>query len=527
MKAERELDLDREEFFILDKLPELPARSPCGIYGTGHFAYEVELEKGCYLNRPDEEYPTTLQDVSLLPEAPDGRKLEGLFKRTFHLPAEIRRRNILVTGQIGSRKTQDIVIPVAACDVRDPTSSVIIVDGKGDLHQTFEPIMKTARPGRRIRVVNFTNQRRTTHGWNPFAANVDSESLLADARSFCAASHHRAYDYESPFWDDVASRLIAAIVCRLRTRRGPVCPADIHESLELPRKQLLKLLNDGPEMPFAVGLASFIESGSHNAETALSFCQGYFAPFQNADMAAVTSVEELRFQAVFKRPTVVILEISQHDLDQQRPLLNLFFSQLFREAARFSEMQAGCRLPVPLNVHLDDFAAAIGKIPGMGQHLNLLRSRDVRMLAAIQSLTQIEHFYGSEAGSVIAGFSTKIFKSPVELSDAEWASRHSGTCTVQSIEVTQEYDPSCRDGWQTVSRSIRPVSRPVLLPDEVRMAPDHFLYGRASTVVLPDVPVFQAWFRPAYETDGLAQPIAQARKRPRKKSLRRRPFVIS
>ncbi len=80
---------------------------------------------------------------------------------------------------------------------------------------------------------------------------------------------------------------------------------------------------------------------------------------------------------------------------------------------------------------------------------------------------------------------------------------------------------------KTVSRSIRPVSRPVLLPEEVRMAPDHFLYGRASTVVLPDVPVFQAWFRPAYETDGLAQPIAQARKRPRKKSLRRRPFVMS
>ena len=128
-------------------------------------------------------------------------------------------------------------------------------------------------------------------------------------------------------------------------RRGSVCPAGIHESLELPRKQLLKLLNDGPEMPFAAGLASFIESGSHNAETALSFCQGYFAPFQNADMAAVTSVEELRFPAVFKRPTVVILEISQHDLDQQRPLLNLLFSQLFREAARFSKRRpaADCR----------------------------------------------------------------------------------------------------------------------------------------------------------------------------------------
>ena len=96
-------------------------------------------------------------------------------------------------------------------------------------------------------------------------------SLCWPTRSFCAASHHRAYDYESPFWDDVASRLIAAIVCRLRTHRGPVCPADIHESLELPRKQLLKLLNDGPEMPFAVGLASFIESGSHKTNESASF----------------------------------------------------------------------------------------------------------------------------------------------------------------------------------------------------------------------------------------------------------------
>jgi hypothetical protein len=521
MEAERDVGFEREDFFALRNLPRVPSRSKTPVFGSGRRACESDLRS--YLMDAGDG-ATVLNDASLLLEADDGRSLEGLFKRPFYIPAEIRRRNILVTGQVGSGKTEELIVPVAVSDIADRRSSLVVVDFKGDLHQKLTPFVQRYRPGRRIAVINLTDRRRTTHAWNPYSANLDAASALEDASSFCAASQTRAYNPDSAFWDGSAARWIAALLFRLRANRGTVCPADVHQALELPRAELLTLLKDGPDVPFASAVASFLDSGSHNAETVLATAQMYYRIFQDLDLASVTSAGMFQFETLFKQPTVLVLEINQGDVERVRPLLNLFFSQLFREAARYAEQRAGCRLPVPLNLLMDDFAAAMGRIPEIGQHLNLARSRDIRVMAAIQSLAQINHFYGSEGESVVSGFSTFIFKSPVGLGDAEWASQHSGTCTVEAVDIVEEPDPHFVNGWDMTQRTTRPIGRRVLLPEEIRLAPEHFLYGRASTVILPDVPVFQVWFRPAYDTPGLAEPMAQAMRTPRRRSLRRKPL---
>ena len=521
MQPERDTGFEREDFFALRNLPRVPTRSRTPLYGSGRRACESDLRS--YLVDPGDG-ATVLNDASLLLEADDGRCLEGLFKRPFYIPAEIRRRNILVTGQVGSGKTEELIVPVAVSDIADRQTSLVVVDFKGDLQQKLTPFVQRYRPGRRIAVLNLTDRRRTTHAWNPYSVNLDAASALEDASSFCAASQTRAYNADSAFWDGSAARWIAALLFRLRASRGSVCPADVHQALELPRAELLTLLKDGPEVPFGSAVASFLESGSHNAETVLATAQMYYRIFQDLDLASVTSAGKFQFETLFKRPMVLVLEVNQGDVERIRPLLNLFFLQLFREAARYTEQQAGCRLPVPLNLLMDDFAAAMGRIPEIGQHLNLARSRDIRVMAAIQSLAQINHFYGSEGESVVSGFSTFIFKSPVGLGDAEWASQHSGTCTVEAVDIVEEPDPHFGSEWETTQRTTRQVGRRVLLPEDIRLAPEHFLYGRASTVILPDVPVFQVWFRPAYDTPGLAEPMARAMKTPRKKSLRRTPL---
>jgi hypothetical protein len=299
----------------------------------------------------------------------------------------------------------------------------------------------------------------------------------------------------------------------------------VQAALELKRQELTNLLTQDASIAFASGVASFLDSGAHNAETVLAFAQMYYRIFRDDDLAAVTSCDELQFTSLFRKPSVLIVEVSQRDVQRIRPVLNLFFAQLFREAARYAENQPRCRLPIPLNIHLDDFAAAMGRIPEIGQHLNLARSRDVRVTAAIQSLSQIEHFYGTEAESVIGGFSSYVFKSPVTLRDAEWASQHSGTCTVETFDETQELSRDDQVSWQTTSRTQRLHPRRVLMPEDVRLAPEHFLYGRASTVILPQVPVFQAWFRPAYDTPGLAEQFGKVAQRRRQQVLRRKPLV--
>ena len=135
------------------------------------------------------------------------------------MPAEIRRRNVLVIGQTGA-KTQDHIIPMAASDISHPRETVIIVDGKGDLHQKLSPLVERYRPGTRVLMVNLTNRKRTTHAWNPFAFNFDSQSALEDAQGFCAASQTRTYNLDSQFWDGSAARWIAGLMFCLRAIVG-------------------------------------------------------------------------------------------------------------------------------------------------------------------------------------------------------------------------------------------------------------------------------------------------------------------
>ena len=521
MELERDFGLESTDFFTIRNLPTVPARATTPLYGGSRMARESDLQ--AYLHPSEDAGQTVLNDVSFLLESTDGRSLRGMFKHPFFIPAETRRRNMLVIGQTGAQ-TRAHIITLAVSDISHPRESVVIIDGKGDLHQKLSPVVDRYRPGTRIMVINLTNRKRTTHAWNPHAVNLDSQSALEDAHNFCAASQTRTYNTDSPFWDGSAARWIAGLMFCLRASRGAVCPADVYEALELPRPELLALLKDRANVPFASAVASFLESGSHNAETVLATAQMYYRIFQDLDIASVTSTEEFRFDTLFKRPTVLILEISQRDIERVRPLVNQFFLQIFREAAWYAETQPGCRLPIPLNLYMDDFAASMGRIPEMGRHLHLSRSRDIRVVAAIQSLNQIDHFYGSEAGSVVSGFSTYIFKSPVSQADAEWASAHSGMMTVEAIDTNEQLNPNYVNGWEEVSRTTRLIGRRVLLPEDVRLAPEHFLYGRASTIILPDVPVFQAWFRPAFDTPELAEPMAMASKKPRKKSLRRKPL---
>ena len=91
---------------------------------------------------------------------------------------------------------------MVASDTSHPWETVVVVDGKGDIHQKLSPIVRRHRPNTSVMAINLTNPKRTTHAWNSFAFNLDSRSALEDAQSFCAASQTRPHNLDSPFWMD-------------------------------------------------------------------------------------------------------------------------------------------------------------------------------------------------------------------------------------------------------------------------------------------------------------------------------------
>ena len=206
---------------------------------------------------------------------------------------------------------------------------------------------------------------------------------------------------------------------------------------------------------------------------------------------------------------MVVLEVPLHFQETARPLVNLFVTSLLRESIEYASKQAGNRLPHPLNIYFDDFPLMTGKIPELAQQLNLVRSCGVRIFAASHSIGSIEHFFKSETKLLLAGFSTKIFKSPVEPLDAQWASDNSGTTTIDVHEINQERDPRISRLYRAKNRTVRQVARKLLLPEDVRLAPKHPVLGRASTVFLADKHVFQAWFPPAYSDEILGPILAE------------------
>src|SRR5512135_2534176 len=364
-------DLESQAFFRLDRLPARARRHTTPSYGGARLATEPDLCR--FLNQPDEEHPARLDDVSLLTEASAGGRYAPIWKTPLFLGAEARRQNILAVGPIGCGKTSELILPLAKSDIEDPEASLVVVDIMGDLHQKLAPFVERSRPDAAIAVLNLTDPDSTTHGWNPFAHQKDDGTALDNAEIFCQAAQSLRAQWDSPFWDGNAARWIAALSLCLKKAHDAVCPADVHRALELPRNDLLALLAAHPDIAFAPGVHGFLASGSHNAETVQAQAQMHMRALRDPALAAVTSADEFRFLALFERPTVLIIELPQGGVEKLRPYVNLFFAQLFREAARCAMASPGCRLPRPLNLYLDDFAAAVGRIPDLGQHLNLSR----------------------------------------------------------------------------------------------------------------------------------------------------------
>jgi hypothetical protein len=97
---------------------------------------------------------------------------------------------------------------------------------------------------------------------------------------------------------------------------------------------------------------------------------------------------------------------------------------------------------------------------------------------------------------VLAGFSTKIFLPPLDLVDAEWASKESGQMTIRfqtqstganrkMIEIFASRNDSTQEQVQ---------QRAVLTPDEIGRPTDNI-----STFFMPNTPVFQGHLIPFFK----------------------------
>lgn len=157
---------------------------------------------------------------------------------------------------------------------------------------------------------------------------------------------------------------------------------------------------------------------------------------------------------------------------------SLFFSFLFIKLTRFADLSPGGRCPVPVNLILDEFNN-IGRIGGAPdgsdfcRSLSVIRSRDIRVMLAVQSLGQLQNRYPNNLWSEIIGnCDIQLMLGCTDDVTADYISDRSGemcivvdsTMTVKKTVAVTQVIPQYRETQGQGKRKL-------LTPDEVLRLP--------------------------------------------------------
>ena len=262
-------------------------------------------------------------------------------------------------------------------------------------------------------------------------------------------------------------------------------------------------------------------SGSQNADTIMSELSMRLSAWDLTAIRATTSQMELDIEDLVAKPTLFIVELRESELEMLRPMANVIVVEILRFLTKRAEGCPGHRLPRPVGLVIDEFASALGRLPDIHVKLNTLRSRNVSIVAAIQSTAQVKANYADDSDSVLAGFSTKIFMPALDLVDAEWASKESGQMTIRfqtqstganrkMIEVFASRNDSTQEQVQ---------QRAVLTPDEIGRPADNI-----NTFFMPNTPVFQGHIIPFFQIPEMLKRLTEFESEEKQLKLRAAPI---
>ena len=315
---------------------------------------------------------------------------------------------------------------------------------------------------------------------------------------------------DSPFFRNSALQLLNSMMVGLLL--------DPNEKLSMPRVH--ELLNSGigtlcdwlEAHPQALrNSKTFVDlarSGSQNADTILSEMSTRLSAWDLRTIRATTAFDELDLESLIAEPTLFIVELRESELEMLRPLANVIVIEILRYLTKRAEQLPQQRLSRPVSIVIDEFASSLGRLPDIHVKLNTLRSRNVSIVAAIQSIAQIKANYDKDADSVLAGFSTKILMPNLDFMDSDWASKETGIMTVRYNVASVGKNRRLIDFFANRNDNLQEQvqQRPVLTADEIGRPNDN-----VATFFMPNTPAFQGHLVPYYEVPEIYQRFEQGR----------------
>ena len=466
-----------------------PNRSSSNELGSGDFANTKQIKRWVTAN---DEYDTNLPVTDL-------RGAGGIIVKngTLVFARPERNRHMLIIAKTGSGKTTKLILPILYNDCMCPHRSTIVIDSKQEMWSKLAAMTRKHNPHKNLILFNPLDAVRSL-SWNILSKVGSDTDCKLIANSVIMATDEPQARQDSPFFRNSALQILNAMMVGLM--------GDPNEQLSMPR--IHELISKGMHAlcdwleahPVAIRTTkAFVElarSGSQNADTIMSELSMRLQAWDLKTIRSTTFVNEIDIEKIILEPSLFVVELRESELKMLRPLANVIVVELLRYLTKYAEECRGQSLPRPVGLVVDEFASALGRLPDIHIKLNTLRSRNVSIVAAIQSIGQIKGNYGEDWESVISGFSTKIFMPSLDYTDSEWASKESGIMTVRYRTSSKGTNRKVTENFSHNNNSINEQiqQRAVLTPDEIGRPAES-----QQTFFLPETPVFQGHLTPYYK----------------------------
>ena len=304
----------------------------------------------------------------------------------------------LIIGPTGGGKTRGYVLP----NLLSSQESFIVTDSKGTLRRQVGGILE--RRGFQLLELDFTDLLHSPWGYNPLRfIRYDMERECWNEQDIItvAAALVPVEDKTQPFWEYAARNLLEALIGYTLE----CLPAEEHDLTSVVRlfaeaetgvldELMRELCTIDPDGFVAMRWRSL--QTCRRADKMYGSILGILAQkisnfsFSGAQEMFINP-NQVDFAAISHTPTAVFVRVSDNDFSLNN-LTSLFYTQALQIFMAEADSRPDGRLQIPVRLYLDDFANL--NIPDIDKTISVIRSREISVSIAIQSITQLEGLYG-------------------------------------------------------------------------------------------------------------------------------------
>ena len=441
--------------------------SDSGVYGTATFMTDKEMQKMLELTTPEKAEGVILGEY------------EG---KTVCMPRGTKlNKHIAICGASGTMKSRAI-IRNALFQALKNDESVVIADPKADLYRDTAEMFRAN--GYEVKVFNLVSPTNSD-SWNCMS-DLGGDTLLAQVLTNVIIGNTSSGKGDH-FWDNGEGNLLKALVLYVtldpdKTPEDKNLPAVYRLLTQNSENELTKMFARLPMDHPAKAPFNLFAQSSETVRSGIILGLGTrLQVMQNKAVQSITSRSDIDLTAPGREKCAYYLILSDQDTTMAF-LSSLFFSFLMIKLTRYADTCKGGRCTVPVNLILDEFNN-IGKLGGAAdgsdftRFLSVCRSRDIRVMLAVQSLGQLQNRYPNNLWAEIIG--NMDIQLMLGCTDEVSAKYFSNRCGEMSIEVNTTMTMRRTITIAQIIPQYRHVEgmgrRKLLTPDEVLRIPNEQL----------------------------------------------------